>query len=167
MTASIATCAPRAAPTMRPWLTRCCRRSTCTRAWCGTSGTASITSRCRTPSPPRGRRSGQVRWRLGGKRSSFAMGSGTGLAWQHDAREQPDGTITFFDNGATPAAHPQSRAVALRLDPGRKVVSLVRRDVHAGGPLVAGSQGNVQALTSGDWLLGWGEVPYLSEFAPG
>ena len=95
------------------------------------------------------------------------MGSGTGLAWQHDAREQPDGTITFFDNGATPAAHPQSRAVALRPDPGRKVVSLVRRDVHAGGPLVAGSQGNVQALTSGDWLLGWGEVPYLSEFAPG
>ena len=44
-------------------------------------------------------RSGQVHWRLGGKRSSFAMGSGTGLAWQHDAREQPDGTITFFDNG--------------------------------------------------------------------
>ena len=112
-------------------------------------------------------RSGQVRWRLGGKRSSFAMGSGTGLAWQHDAREQPDGTITFFDNGATPAAHPQSRAVALRLDPGRMAATLVRRDVHAGGPLVAGSQGNVQALPSGDWLVGWGEVPYLSEFAPG
>jgi Arylsulfotransferase (ASST) len=112
-------------------------------------------------------RSGRVRWRLGGKRSSFAMGSGTGLAWQHDAREQPDGTITFFDNGATPAAHPQSRAVALQLDQGRRAVTLVRRDVHAGGPLVAGSQGNVQALASGDWVVGWGEVPYLSEFAPG
>src|SRR5438128_592043 len=112
-------------------------------------------------------RSGQVRWRLGGKRSSFAMGSGTGLAWQHDARQQPDGTITFFDNGATPAAHPQSRAVALRLDPGRMAATLVRRDVHAGGPLVAGSQGNVQALPGGDWLVGWGEVPYLSEFTPG
>jgi Arylsulfotransferase (ASST) len=112
-------------------------------------------------------RSGQVRWRLGGKRSSFTMGSGTGLAWQHDAREQPDGTITFFDNGATPAAHPQSRAVALRLEPARRAVTLVRRDVHAGAPLVAGSQGNVQALASGDWLVGWGEVPYLSEFAPG
>jgi Arylsulfotransferase (ASST) len=112
-------------------------------------------------------RSGQVRWRLGGKRSSFAMGSGTGLAWQHDAREQPDGTITFFDNGATPAAHPQSRAVALRLEPARRAVTLVRRYVHAGAPLVAGSQGNVQALASGDWLVGWGEVPYLSEFAPG
>ena len=48
---------------------------------------------------------GQVRWKLGGKHSSFAMGPGTRTAWQHDARQQPDGTITFFDNGATPVIH--------------------------------------------------------------
>ena len=34
------------------------------------------------------------------------MGPGTRTAWQHDARQQPDGTITFFDNGATPARAP-------------------------------------------------------------
>ncbi len=34
------------------------------------------------------------------------MGPGTRTAWQHDARRQADGTITFFDNGATPAVHP-------------------------------------------------------------
>ena len=33
-------------------------------------------------------------------------GPGRGDAWQHDARQQPDGAITFFDNGAFPAGAP-------------------------------------------------------------
>jgi Arylsulfotransferase (ASST) len=110
-------------------------------------------------------RSGQVRWRLGGKRSSFTMGPGTRTAWQHDAREQPDGTITFFDNGATPAVHKQSRAIDVRLDTQRMTATLVREQAHPGTPLVAGSQGNVQALADGSWMVGWGEAPYLSEFS--
>jgi hypothetical protein len=109
-------------------------------------------------------RSGQIRWRLGGKRSSFAMGAGTRTAWQHDAREQPDGTFTFFDNGATPAVHSQSRAIQVRLDTASMTATLVREQVHTAKPLVAGSQGNVQALAGGAWMVGWGEAPYLSEF---
>lgn len=109
--------------------------------------------------------SGQVRWQLGGKRSSFALGAGVRTAWQHDARRQGDGTITFFDNGATPAVHPQSRAIDVRVDTAAKAATLVREAVHPGKPLVAGSQGNVQALADGDWMVGWGEVPYLSEFS--
>ncbi len=112
-------------------------------------------------------RSGSVRWRLGGKRSSFAMGPGTRTAWQHDAREQPDQTITFFDNGATPTVHPQSRAIDLRLDAQSKTATLAREDVHPGSPLVAGSQGNVQSLSGGGWMVGWGESPYISEFSAG
>jgi hypothetical protein len=108
---------------------------------------------------------GQVRWQLGGKRSSFAIGRGAGTAWQHDARQQPDGTITFFDNGATPAVHSQSRAIQIRLDTLGKTATLVREQVHPGQPLVAGSQGNVQALPGGDWMVGWGEAPYFSEFS--
>ncbi|HEY2571263.1 MAG TPA: arylsulfotransferase family protein [Solirubrobacteraceae bacterium] len=110
-------------------------------------------------------RSGRVRWRLGGRLSSFQMGAGTRTAWQHDAREQADGTITLFDNGATPAAHPQSRAIDVRLDPVSRQATLVRSDVHPGKALVAGSQGNVQALADGAWMVGWGEVPYVSEFS--
>ncbi len=109
---------------------------------------------------------GQVRWRLGGKRSSFTLGAGARTAYQHDARRQADGTITFFDNGATPAVHAQSRAIAVRLDPAAKTASVVREAVHPGKPLVAGSQGNLQALSNGDWMVGWGEVPYFSEFSP-
>jgi hypothetical protein len=110
-------------------------------------------------------RTGQIRWRLGGRHSSFAIGRGAGVAWQHDAREQPDGTITFFDNGATPVVHSQSRAIAVRLDPKQRTATLVREQAHPGKPLIAGSQGNVQALPGGAWTVGWGESPYLSEFA--
>jgi hypothetical protein len=46
------------------------------------------------------RKSGEVIWRLGGKNSDFKMGSGTRFISQHDARRQPDGTLTIFDNGA-------------------------------------------------------------------
>ena len=108
---------------------------------------------------------GIVRWQLSGKHSSFAMGSGTRTALQHDARQQPDGTITFFDNGATPIKHPQSRAIELRLNTQQMTATLVRSEQHS-PPLVAGSQGNVQALAGGDWMVGWGEEPYLSEFGP-
>jgi hypothetical protein len=47
------------------------------------------------------RETGEIIWRLGGKKSDFEMGPGTRFAYQHDARRQPDGTITIFDNGTT------------------------------------------------------------------
>jgi hypothetical protein len=108
-------------------------------------------------------KTGKVRWRLGGKRSSFKMGAGTRTAWQHDARRQDDGTITFFDNGASPSVHKQSRAIQLALDMQHMSAALIREEAHA-SPLLAGSQGNLQTLAGGDWLVGWGEVPYLSEY---
>jgi len=113
------------------------------------------------------RKTGQVRWRLGGKHSSYELGPGARMAFQHDARRQPDGTITFFDNGATPAVHKQSRAIVVKLDEQRRTATLVREDEHPGKPLVAGSQGNAQTLVQGALLVGWGEVPYISEFSAG
>jgi len=108
---------------------------------------------------------GIVRWQLGGKHSSFTMGPGTRTAWQHDARQQPDGTITFFDNGATPVTHPQSRAIQVSLDAQNMTATLIRAVQHP-TPLVAGSQGNLQVLPDGNWLVGWGEEPYVSEYGP-
>ena len=55
-----------------------------------------------------------------GRRSSFKLGPGTVTAYQHDAREQPNGNITFFDNGATPKVHPQSRVIELALEHGTR-----------------------------------------------
>jgi Arylsulfotransferase (ASST) len=109
--------------------------------------------------------SGQVRWELGGRHSSFKMGAGTDTAWQHDAVQQPDGAITFFDNGAFPQEHSQSRAIEVALDLSTMSAKLVRSYEHR-NPLVAGSQGNVQALEDGDWMVGWGQAGYLSEVSP-
>jgi hypothetical protein len=105
---------------------------------------------------------GQVRWQLGGRHSSFKMGPGTATAWQHDAIQQPDGSITFFDNGAFPLEHSQSRAIDVALDTSSMTATLVRSYEHE-NPLVAGSQGNLQALGGGDWMVGWGQAGYLSE----
>jgi len=107
-------------------------------------------------------KTGQVRWELGGRHSSFKLGPGAATAWQHDARQQPNGAITFFDNGAFPQVHTQSRAIELALNQADMTATLARSYEHQ-NPLVAGSQGNVQALPGGDWMVGWGQAGYLSE----
>jgi hypothetical protein len=109
-------------------------------------------------------RTGKVIWRLGGKKSSFRMGREARPAWQHDLRVDPSGTVSFFDNGATPAVHRQSRVIALRLDTSSMTASLVSSFVHP-KPLVSPSQGDFQPLPDGNWFVGWGQEPYLSEYS--
>jgi hypothetical protein len=107
---------------------------------------------------------GQVAWRLGGRQSSFKAGPGTRTAFQHDPRMLPDGSISLFDNGASPVVHQQSRGMVLRLEPQSASVTLVSQITHV-PPLIAYSQGNTQALANGDWFLGWGQVADFSEFS--
>jgi Arylsulfotransferase (ASST) len=109
--------------------------------------------------------SGAVMWRLGGKHSSFKMGAGTGTAYQHDVRWQPNDTLTLFDDGATPKVHSQSRAINERINWKTRTVELIGRDVHTPA-LLAGSQGNDQVLPNGDSFIGWGEAPYFTEISP-
>lgn len=109
--------------------------------------------------------SGQILWQLGGKQSSIALGPGAAPAWQHDAEIQPNGTITIFDNGATPKVHPQSRAIVLQLNLQEMSASLLSTFIHPNPALVVPSQGDMQALPSGDWFVGWGQEPYFSEFS--
>jgi hypothetical protein len=109
--------------------------------------------------------SGQILWRLGGTRSSFAMGPGAETAWQHDARLQPDGTITLFDDGSTPRVHYESRGVQLSIDTARHTARVVRSYSHPGGPLLSDSQGNMQTLPNENVLIGWGSVPSVTELA--
>jgi hypothetical protein len=108
--------------------------------------------------------SGQIVWSLGGRHSSFRMGAGTGTAWQHDPRELANGSISIFDNGASPGVHGQSRGIVLSLNPRQKTATLVSRLTHP-SPLLADSQGNMQALPNGDWFVGWGQLPDFSEFS--
>jgi hypothetical protein len=109
--------------------------------------------------------SGAILWRVGGKRSSFKMGPGTGTAYQHDVRWQPDHTLTVFDNGALPKAHSQSRVIREQIDWAHRKMTLLSRYVRTPA-LLSGSQGDDQVLPDGNSFVGWGEDPYFTEFSP-
>ena len=108
--------------------------------------------------------SGNILWRLGGLKSSFRMGPGTGTAWQHDARLLANGDVTLFDDGSDPPVHSQSRAVRIALDLQAHTATLRAQYTHVDPPLLAASQGNAQTLASQNTVVGWGGVPAISEY---
>jgi outer membrane protein assembly factor BamB len=108
------------------------------------------------------RKTGQVVWRLGGKKSDFEMGPGTKTTFQHDARRQRDGTITIFDNGNVNRVE-QSRGIVVEVDEDKMSASLVREYTHP-DRLLSDTQGNVQVLPKGNVFVGWGSAPFFSEF---
>jgi Arylsulfotransferase (ASST) len=110
-------------------------------------------------------RTGAILWRLGGKRSDFQMAPGSEFAWQHDVRRKPDGSLTVFDNGATPAVEAVSRGLVLELDEQTMTAKLARQYTHP--PILSGSQGSMQLMPSGNVFVGWGEAPHVSEFDAG
>ena len=112
------------------------------------------------------RETGNVAWRLGGKRSSFEMGPGTVFRLQHDARVHRNGTLTLFDNVSEklPARGKRSRGIAIELDEERMTASLVREFEHPDG-ILSPTQGSLQTLRGGGAFVGWGGLqPLFTEF---
>ena len=118
---------------------------------------------------------GNIIWQLGGKDSSFTLQAAPGqaldsanelFAWQHDPQPVGNDEYTFFDNesSGTPLL-PYSRAITVKLNPWTKVATLVASDNQPEG-LSAASQGNAQTTANGDLFVGWGILPYISEFDP-
>jgi hypothetical protein len=87
---------------------------------------------------------GATLWRLGGKRSSFKLGSGVRFAWQHDAELLPERNLSIFDDEASPAEGAQSRAITVALDSATHTATLA---------------------SQGEELVGWGEVGDVSQFS--
>ena len=114
------------------------------------------------------RGSGNIIWRLGGKKSDFAMGPGTAFAWQHDARHHgaSDQLVSLFDDGAAPQVQPQSKALVLALDTKQMRATLHRKYTHA-PPVLSHALGSTQILPNGNVLVGWGTAPWLSEYTAG
>ena len=120
-------------------------------------------------------RTGKIIWRLGGKDSSFAIkaapgqvldSAGEAFAWQHDPEAVGQGTYTFFDNESSGIPElPYSRAITVRLNERARTATLVASDNQPEG-LSAASQGNVQTTRNRDLFVGWGILPYISEFSP-
>jgi hypothetical protein len=122
------------------------------------------------------RHTGSIIWELGGKQSTFKLAAGPGqvldkageiFAFQHDPEAIGPGEYTFFDDESdgsqTLLSH--SRVVTVRLDLAAKVATLVSSVDQPEGK-VASAEGNAQTTGNGDLFVGWGALPYLSEFSP-
>ena len=128
------------------------------------------------------RHTGRIVWQLGGKASSFKLtaapgqelnSAGTIFSWQHDPQPLGNGLYTFFDNESAGVANtgtgavtelPYSRVVTVRLNTRTHQATLVR-STDQPAKLSASSQGNAQTLRNGDLVVGWGSLPYVSEFS--
>jgi Arylsulfotransferase (ASST) len=103
-------------------------------------------------------------WRIGGKYPSFKRGPGTFFYWQHDARWEPGGLVSIFDNGSDPAKEKQSRGLVLDPDTQTNTVTLVKQFTNPNATLLASSQGDLLNLGDGDWLMGYGGLPNFTEY---
>jgi hypothetical protein len=121
------------------------------------------------------RSNGNIVWQLGGKDSSFTLQAATGqvldnaneiFAWQHDPEAIGNDEYTFFDNESSGTPNlPYSRAITVKLNEWNHTATLVSSDNQPEG-LSAASQGNAQTTAEGNLFVGWGILPYISEFDP-
>jgi hypothetical protein len=127
------------------------------------------------------RRSGKILWQLGGKASSFTLQAAPGqklnnagdiFAWQHDPEALGNDVYTAFDNeaagvgntGTDPTAEfGFSRAVRFKLDERAHTATLLQ-SYNQPDALTAPSQGNAQTTADGNLVVGWGSLPYFSEY---
>ncbi|WP_307821770.1 arylsulfotransferase family protein [Streptomyces coffeae] len=114
------------------------------------------------------RKTGAIRWQLGGKESDFTFGPNARFYWQHHARFRPGHRISMFDDGCCnqPDGTPeqQSHGLILNLD-FHTHRATVERTYYHDPALFAASQGNTQALSGGNQFIGWGQESYYSEYA--
>ncbi|MGI9005117.1 MAG: arylsulfotransferase family protein [Streptosporangiaceae bacterium] len=113
------------------------------------------------------RKTGEIVWRLNGKRSDFTMGPGSQFYWQHDSRPHGPDVMTVFDDGydaVMPKDESQSRALILDVDTDSMLVTL-RSQFTNDPPVLARAMGNTQLLPHGGVFVGWGTNPYFSEFS--
>ncbi len=104
------------------------------------------------------RQTGEIIWRLGGKKArnndfTFINDPVT-FSHQHDIRRLPNGNITLFDNGNL---HIQqfSRVVEYQLDEQNKIANLVW-SFNYDPDIYSYAMGNVQRLTNHNTIIGWG-----------
>jgi hypothetical protein len=125
----------------------------------------------------RDRPGGRTVWKLSGNRTgkgphggSFHMGKDTNFEWQHDVAALPDGSgVSIFDDAeGPPSPEKQARGLVLNMDQATRSVTLRHQFLHTStrGGVQVPYEGNVQLLPNGGYLVGWGGVPFVSEYGP-
>lgn len=115
------------------------------------------------------RSTGRVIWTLGGKSGDFDLGPGAAFSWQHDAQPLSGNRVSLFDNADSPdAGSPgadQSRGLVLQLNNRQMTATVANEFKHPRKPL-SPTQGNLDNLGNGNFLVGWGQVPWITEYTP-
>jgi hypothetical protein len=111
------------------------------------------------------RQTGEIIWRLGGKKNQFSfINEEYNFYRQHDVRRIQNGNILFFDNGNF--HNPQfSRAVEYKLDE----INLVATKVweYRNSPdYYTSAMGNVSRLANGNTLINWVRPGFVTEVKP-
>jgi len=117
------------------------------------------------------RPTGEVIWRLGGSMSDFTIVGDpfNEFCGQHTALEIAPDRILMFDNGVYCLGDREnvsgqfSRVVEYRLDMAAGQANFVRdHSLNGTYQELTGSQGAVQLLENGNWLISWGNGPDMS-----
>lgn len=116
------------------------------------------------------KKSGKVLWQIGGKNGSFKLPAQARFYWQHDARLQHGNQLSMFDDGCCNLlptglgpAEQSAHGLVLKLNFAKHKAALLRQYAHTPSIDVP-SQGNVERLGNGNVFIGWGQLPYYSEY---
>lgn len=121
---------------------------------------------------------GEIIWRLGGKRSDFELGPNVPFCFQHHARfvaqYGPEEVISLFDNAAHGTENGRGAELHTNAFSQGKIITVNKANwtatiVQAFQPpdgLLAKSQGSTQLLPNGNALVNWGSEGAMTEFRP-
>jgi hypothetical protein len=106
------------------------------------------------------RQTGNIIWRLGGKRSSFTFPNDPQMfRGQHEARRIANGNITMLDNGGLNPLHPvQAKEYALDMS---LMNATLQWSYMEQSTVYSMSTGNVQRLQNGNTLVNYGNTNNL------
>lgn len=111
------------------------------------------------------RNTGDIIWRLGGKKNQFEfINDPLGFSVQHDARRLDNGNVTIFDNGSLHPDPKYSSGLEYELDEDDKTATLISR-IRSTPDILGVVMGNLQWRSESSKVIGWGSgVPGISEF---
>lgn len=114
-------------------------------------------------------KTGAIEWKLGGTQTAESLkiaGAPEGsveFGGQHDARLQPDGTLTVHDNRTGTNLPP--RAVRYRIDAAARTATRVE-ELTDPDVILSLCCGSARKLGGGNWVMSWGFNGLVTELTP-
>ena len=113
---------------------------------------------------------GAITWKLGGTTTAQSLTVAgdtlpTPFAGQHDARPQPDGTITVYDNGSGYSDR-TARALRWSVNTSTNTATLVERLTDLNITATSAAGGGARRLADGSWIVSWCSYPYVRAYSP-